>query len=304
MRRFVTLAVLLLFSIPFGISISGCSKNAAPVFCSKGDTGLTTGQVAHIDLKPEVYGISLNSAEIGQVNTPAATDCNGNSASVGRFTYGTTDMTIADVQPESGRLCGGTWNRNTGGGIPDYTVCVPTNKSGVAYIAASADGVTSNPIPIFVHPVVTNIVLGGPSSNCTTDPTTACCPLQVNPIAAPPYLANSCLSQGTTAQLVARVFAGTGANQTNISCLAGHLQFTVQGATSQTAVSPVVTIDQNGVAVANQPGSVLISANISNAASSAGFFSTCPPASIKLSATGAQQAGTPTDPVVVNQNNP
>ena len=305
MRRFVTLAVLLLFSIPFGVSISGCSHNAAPVFCNGGDSGETTGQVTTITLTPIVYGISLNFAEIGQINTPSATDCKGASASIGSYIYGTTDMTIADIQPNSGRLCGGTWNRNSGGGIPDYTYCIPTNKSGVAYISASADGVTSNPLPIFIHPVVTSIVLGGPSSNCTTDPTTACCPLAtVGAVTAAPYLANSCLSQGSTAQLVARVFAGTGANQTNISCLTGHLQYTVQGASSLTAVSPVVSIDQNGVATANQPGSVLISANISNAASSAGYFSTCPPASIALTAPGALTSGTPTSPVVVNQNNP
>ena len=139
-----------------------------------------------------------------------------------------------------------------------------------------------------------------PSSNCTTDPTTACCPLATaGAVTAPPYLANSCVSQGSTAQLVARVYAGTGANQTNISCLAGHLQLSAQGETSTTAISQVVNIDQNGVATANQPGSVLISANIANAASSAGIFSTCPPASITLTTPGSTA-----NPVLVNQNNP
>ncbi len=300
MRRFVTLLVLLLFSIPFGVSITGCAKTASPTFCNGGDSGITTGQVTTITLTPIVYGISLNFAEIGQIGSPTATDCKGASASAGTYTYGTTDMTIADVQPSSGRLCAGTWNRNSGGGIPDYTYCIPTNKSGTAYVSASAGGVTSNPLPIFVHPVVTSIVLGGPSSNCTTDPTTACCPLAtVGAVTAPPYLANSCLSQGATAQLVARIFAGTGANQTNISCLAGHLQFSSQGGTSTTNISPVVSIDQNGVATANQPGSVLITANVANAASSAGFFSTCPPTSITLTA-----PGTSTNPVAVNENNP
>jgi trimeric autotransporter adhesin len=300
MRRFVTLVFLLLFSIPFGVSISGCSKNVAPVFCNGGDSGVTTGQVTTISLTPVVYGISLNFAEIGQLNTPAATDCKGSNAPVQAYTYGTTDMTITDVQPNTGRLCGGTWNRNTGGGIPDYTVCIPTNKTGTAYISASAEGVTSNPIPIFVHPVVTSIVLGGTPATCSgTDFDTACCPLTtVGSPTATRYDSKSCLSQGATAQLVARIFAGTGANQTNISCQAGHLQFTSSGATSQTSVSSVVSIDSNGVATANQPGSVLISGNISNAASSAGFFSTCPPASITLSA-----PGTTTNPVVVNQNN-
>ena len=115
MRRFVTLVVLFLFAIPFGVSISGCSKTAAPIFCNGGDSGPITGQATTITLNPIVYGISLNYAEIGQVSSPSSTDCKGNSASIGRYTYGTTDMTIADVQPDTGRLCGGTWNRNTGG---------------------------------------------------------------------------------------------------------------------------------------------------------------------------------------------
>jgi hypothetical protein len=337
MRRFVTLFVLLLFSIPFGVSISGCSKTVAPTFCNGGDSGITTGQVTTITLTPVVYGISLNFAEIGQVSTPSATDCKGSTASAGNYTYGTTDMTIADVQPSSGRLCAGTWNRNTGGGIPDFTVCNPTNKSGTAYISASAGGVTSNPLPIFVHPVVTSIVLGAPSANCTTDPATncssaainysaaastvagcptsaafptnpllsnGCCTIPPNTVTAgttvPAYTGTSCVSQGTTSQLSARVYAGTaaGGNLSNVSCLAGHLQFSATGSTSSTSVSPVVSIDQNGVATANLPGSVLISANVANAASSAGFFSTCPPASILLSA-----PNTTGNPISINQNN-
>ena len=84
---------------------------------------------------PKIYGISLNFAQIGQVSTPRATDCKGSQRlRTGRYIYGTTDMTIADVQPNTGRLCAGTWNRNTGGGIPDYTVCNPTNKTGTAYV--------------------------------------------------------------------------------------------------------------------------------------------------------------------------
>ncbi|MDP9039889.1 MAG: hypothetical protein M3O02_11555 [Acidobacteriota bacterium] len=292
MRRFFSLVVLFLCALPFGVSISGCSKNASPVFCNGGDTGITTGTVTTITLLPKVYGISLNYAEIGQVGTPSATDCKGQTASVGAYSYSTSDMTIADIEPSNGRLCGGTWNRNSGGGIPDYTVCNATNKSGTVYITASAAGVASNALPVFVHPVVTSVVLGNPTANCTTDPTTNCCPLATSDVvSAPPYAANACISQGKTAQLVARVYSGTGSNLTNITCQAGHLQYTAQ-------TSSIVTIDQNGVATAQQPGSTLISANVSNAASSAGFFATCPPASITLTA-----AGTTANPVPVNLNN-
>jgi hypothetical protein len=336
MRRFITLLVLLLCAVPFGVSVSGCSKKSAPTFCNGGDSGVIVGQPTTITLQPLVTGYSLNYAQIGQLSQPTSTDCKGNTASVGSYTYGTSDLTIADVEPTTGKLCGGTWNRHTGGGIPDFTVCTPTNKSGTAYLTASAEGATSNPIPVYVHGVVTSIVLGTPSTDCVTDPATNCspaaytyavpstsagaCPTSAahpsNPqlangcctippaTIAPtsnalrPYNPNSCFSQNTTTQLSARVYAGAGSGQTNISCLAGHLQYNAESGSSGTASTAVVAIDPNGIATANQPGSVLISANVANAASSAGFFSTCPPTSITLSSPGAT-----TNPIVVNQNN-
>jgi len=160
MRRFVTLAVLLFFTVPFGISISGCSKSVPVTYCNVGNSGPVVGQLFAITLQPKLYGISLNYAQIGQVSAPAATDCKGTAVSASSFTYGTTDMTVADVQPTTGRLCAGTWNRNTGGGIADFTTCNPTNKSGTAYITASAQGATSNPIAVYIHPVVTSVVSG------------------------------------------------------------------------------------------------------------------------------------------------
>jgi hypothetical protein len=313
MRRFLTLVFLLLFTIPFGVSISGCSKKEPVIFCNGGDSGAPVGQVKTITLSPQIFGISLNQTEIGQVSTPVATDCKGTTETIASYTYATfdatgqPDITIADVVPtgaSAGRLCAGTWNRNTGGGIADFTTCMPTGKSGTAYVVASGAGASSNSLPIFVHPVVTSVVLGGtPSTNCATDPATNCSPAAYNtqvtgctiipagqpgagccttPVPPPGASATAgttgCLSQGTTSQLIARVYQGT--DQTvaanNISCLVGHLQYTVQP-------TSIVSIDQNGVATAQSPGSAVISATISQAGSSAGFFSTCPPISIQLS---------------------
>ncbi len=331
MRRFVTLVFLLFFTVPFGISISGCSKSAPVVFCNGGDSGPVVGQLFAITLQPKLYGLSLNFAEIGQVSSPSSTDCKGSSVSVGTYIYGTTDMTVADVQPSTGRLCAGTWNRNTGGGIADYTTCIPTNKSGTAYITASAQGATSNPIAIYIHPVVTSVVLGSPSTTAQCsgpDPATNCspasnnstlsvsagCPVSPtypsNPVIAatgcctippgtvlgnpaPPYAGTACLSQGVTGQLAARVYAGTGSGQQNISCFAGHLTYTPLD-------TSVLTIDQDGIATAHAPGSTVITSNLSNASSSAGFFSTCPPQSIVLGIPNV--SGPPTNSVIVNQN--
>jgi len=299
MRRFLTLVVLLLFTIPFGISISGCSKKEAVVFCNGSDSGPVVGQVASITLQPRIFGISLNQGQIGQVAAPAAEDCKGTTETVKAYTYatfdanGTPDITIADVQPTTGKLCAGTWNRNTGGGIADFTTCIPTGKSGTAYVTASGNGTTSNSLPIFVHPVVTSVVLGPLSTDCLNNPATNCSPAALNSVVAtctlnavgccttPPVSTgaaapNDCVSQSVTSQLAAQVFAGTGSSQTNISCLVGHLTYSALPAA-------VVTIDENGVATAQSPGTALITATISQAGSSAGSFSTCPPQSIALS---------------------
>jgi hypothetical protein len=321
MRRFVTLVFLLLFTIPFGVSISGCSKKTATVFCNGGDSGVPVGQVTTITLQPKIFGISLNFAQISSTSlTPVATDCKGTTETVAHYTYatfdanGVPDITIADVNPTTGSLCAGTWNRNSGGGVADFTTCVPTNKAGTAYVVASGSGASSNPLPVYIHPVVTSVVLGPLSTDCINDPATncssaafintqtsctinpanGCCTVPVTTEAAASASANGCVSQGVTGQLAARVYQN--ASQTtadNISCEVGHLTYTPQ-------IPSILTIDQNGVATAQQPGSTVITASISNAGSSAGFFSTCPPVSIALSI----PSGTGTSPtsVVVDQN--
>jgi hypothetical protein len=332
MRRFVTVVALLLFAVPFGISINGCGKKGtAAVYCNGGDNGPVVGQLVSISLGPKIYGISINQAQIGQASSPSGTDCKGSTVSAGAYTYGTTDMTLVDIQPSSGRLCGGTWNKNSGGGVADYTTCIPTGKSGIAYITATAGGISSNPLPVYVHPVVTSVVLGPPldssgnpaAIDCQNNPTTACSPaatntnlpasaaigctvVYANGCCAQPsisttstgqplsiYGQNACVSQTNTTQFTAQVFAGSGANQTNISCLVGHLSYAAQSA-------GIVSIDQNGVATAQQPGSSIIDATISQAGSSAGFFSTCPPVDIALSYPGST---TGTTNIIVNQNN-
>jgi len=311
MRRFVTLAILFLFTIPFGISISGCGKGGSKaVFCNGGDNGPIVGQVSTITLLPRIYGISLNQGQIGQVSSPQATDCQGTSVTVSSYTYGVFDangrqsndvLQIADVVPSgpnAGRLCAGNWNRNTGGGIPDYTTCNVTGKSGEVYVVASGSGANSNPLPIFIHPKVTSVVLGNPTpaAACSSTPdqdgqSSNCCPLsQQATVKADPYDGLSCISQTDTRQLVARAYDSNG---NSITCQVGHLNFTAQSTT-------IATIDENGIATAQQPGSTVISADLTQAGSSAGFFSTCPPTKITLAVPNV--SGNPTS-IVVNQNN-
>jgi hypothetical protein len=127
MRRFVTLALILVFSIPVGLSISGCSK-ANYDFCNGASAGAQEGQISSIDLEPRLYGVSLNYGSIGQIGSPSATDCKGNGVGVTRYSYGTTNINYADISP-TGSICAGSWNRNTPGGVADYTTCSPPSTN-------------------------------------------------------------------------------------------------------------------------------------------------------------------------------
>jgi hypothetical protein len=300
-RRFVALVALLFFALPLGLSVAGCSKSSTPVvYCNAGDTGPVVGQVATITLSATLAttGESLNYGQMGQALSASAIDCKGNAVSVKAFTYSSTSSfeentnggpVFADINPATGQVCGGVWNRNTGGGIGDYTTCTPpspTPTQYLAYVTASANGATSNAIPVYVHPVVTGVVLGPQSTSCAagSDVGTDCCPNDTvgTPVPTPAgYIyGQKCLSQNQVGQLVARVYANggtTGNVADNITCQVGHLTFGAQ-------TSGIVSIDENGAATAAAPGSTTITATISNSstATNAGYFATCPPASINL----------------------
>ena len=314
MRRFVGLIVLLFFALPLGLSVAGCGSKSAPIqYCSAGDSGPVVGQVASITLSANLAttGESLNFGQIGQALSASAIDCKGNPVSVNKLTYASTSsfsanngVIFADINPFNGQVCGGTWNRNTGGGVADFTTCIPPPtppSTYIAYVTATGNGAVSNAIPVYVHPVVTGIVLGAASSSCTNDPGTDCCPNDTvgTPVIAPVYTSTSCLSQTKIGQLVARVYQnGTTNPADNITCQVGHLTFSAQ-------TSNIVSIDENGAATAQQPGSSIITATVANSstATQAGFFSTCPPASIQLTIPG-QPSGTNSINVAINNLQP
>jgi trimeric autotransporter adhesin len=283
MRRFVFFAVLLAISLPVGLSTTGCSTaDNGSNFCSGFQSGQQLTAPAQITLQPSVYGLSLSYGQVASLSTPTAVNCKGTSVTVKTYSFGTTSLALADVSP-SGQVCGGTWNRNSGNGVPNFTTCIPPQpgspvfgaNGGLAYLTASGGGATSNPVPVFVHPPVTSVLLGGAGAvhNCPNNPSTG------SPTGVPVYALNRCLSQNQTAQLAATVCTGTGActpgSPNDITCNAGHLIFAPQNAS-------VVSVDQNGVATAHQPGSTVINATIAQATSTAGYMFTCPAQSISL----------------------
>ena len=179
-RKVFGLAALLLFSVPFGLTVTGCKHAIAVEYCNGGDSGPQLGQVASISLSQSLatYGESLSYGQIGQSLSASALDCKGNSVSVSKFVYASTNGYVAgaaagqiyaDINPSTGAICAGTWNRQTGGSVSDYTVCTPptvTPANYIAYVTATAEGATSNAIPVFIHAQPTSIAIGSAALSC------------------------------------------------------------------------------------------------------------------------------------------
>jgi hypothetical protein len=204
MRRFLTLVCLLCLAIPAGISISGCTRNPGANYCNGLGYGMKITDVDTISLSPATTGISIAYGQTVQVSSPSALTCKGTAASVSTFTYGTTNNQLVDISP-TGSICAGTWNRNSGGGIANYTICsapnpLPTTGGlpyATAYVTASAQAITSNPVEVFVHAPVTSVSLvTSPLSGST----------------------QQCFSQGQQATLDAQGCSANGSNQQVLLC--------------------------------------------------------------------------------------
>ena len=288
MQRYLALIALFLFSLPVGLSISGCATNVG-AYCNGLGYGVKTDAVYTITLNPATTGISLSWGQIGQLSQPTAANCKGASASVSKYTYGSSNLLLADISP-TGAVCGGTWNRNSPGGIADFTICTPpaganteqctSTSCGVAQLTASGAGVTSNPVPVYVHPPITAIT--------------------INPTAQ-----TSCISQNQTGPLLTSFTQVLGPNGIPIPDGApdssGNATPNYVGTITYTPVNAtIVTINNtsttgtgvNGTTTANQPGSTVINASssITSSGSAAGYFYTCPPKTIALTINGSTSA--------------
>lgn len=308
MRRFLALIFLISLAIPAGMSISGCTRNPEANYCNGAGYGLKITDVYSIDLEPRTTGISIAFGQTRQVSAPTAKTCKGDTASVSAYTYGTTDTTrkYVDISP-SGNICAGSWNRNSGGGISDYTICNPptvTPTTGglpytTAYITASASAVTSNAVEVYVHAPVSSITLATGGSTSTTDQ----CHTQND---SAQLDAEACYSSGTTqyelcapssvtsyACTVPQV-NGVPVSIPTCSSAIGVLSYTV-------GTSSVATIDaETNVITAKLPGTTAITATVAQSGASAGYFSTCPPKSIGLAFSNGNTSGTVTQGVTQN----
>ncbi len=265
-----------------------------------------------LTLEPRTTGISLAFGQTRQISTPTAKTCKGASASVTTYTFGDTDTDrrTLDLSP-SGNMCAGTWNRNSGGGIADYTICnIPNplpNTGGLpystAFITASADSVTSNPVQVYVHAAVSSISLALAGSSVPQECTSqASAPQQLD--------AEACYVGANNTQY--EFCAPATVSPANYACPGGLDK--AHGVTSVPDCSVAVgTLSYNvGTAsvasinnVTNQisaelPGTTVITASIAGSGSSAGYFSTCPPKSISVALANGSTSGTVTQGVQQN----
>ncbi len=268
MRRFFILIFLLFLVLPAVINIAGCSSNKSAAYCNNVGYGPKRTDIATINLEPKITGISLAYGQTQQIGAATAFSCPpAETIGVSSFTYGSTNFQMVDISP-SGNLCGGTWNRTSSGGTPDFTICTPPKGAdldpnnpayfpgGVVQITASAGGATSNTVAVYVHPRISSISI----------PSQQACVSQ-----------NQVLrdANGNVLPLSQETIVKDDLGNVISPQYVGNLTFSAVDST-------IVTIDPTGIATAVNPGSTAITATLSQSSSAAGYFYTCPPASISL----------------------
>ncbi|HEY6251931.1 MAG TPA: Ig-like domain-containing protein [Candidatus Angelobacter sp.] len=261
MRRF---AIITGFVVPFMALLTGCGG------------GSKTSTVTQVVLSPT--SISMNAGDVIQI--AATAEDSSNAAQTANFTFNSSNTSIATISNANGAssalICAGVWDAS-------FIVCNGSSAgvplTGTANITATANGITSSPAVITVHPKVTSVfvdpVFGCTSSTQTKQFTAHVC----STLVTPPAAAGACAP-----------------NAAEITSTAGPV-------TWATTNNTVATVDVSGLVTAVNPGLTGIFASISNVSSSPvnSQFRTCMPIEIRLHLQG-DPAGSPTTSLTMTQN--
>lgn len=216
------------------------------------------------------------SLELGKTQALTATAKNSAGSTLTEiFAYQSSNSSIVTVA-NNGNMCAGTWDS-----VITPVVCTP-GSTGTAQVAATAQGVSSPPVTVFVHQHITNIVISKVPNQ-------------------PPTLSSICLSKGApsgpeSALYQASAFSGN----TDITPSVGPFNWAPILVTGQTtsavslsALTPGSTQcfpGQQGAclnqerATASSPGMSLFFASASGVNSQPLPFTTCPVQTISISA--------------------
>jgi trimeric autotransporter adhesin len=225
----------------------------------------TNGVVGQVTLSPA--SLSIVAGQVSQI-TPAAVNPSGGAVTpTPTFTFNSSNTAIASVSP-SGEVCAGAWDAL-------FIVCNGKDAAGnpiagTAVITASAQGVTSAPIQVSVHPPVTSIVV---------DQAPGCFSIKQTFKYTPTACSTAVTPHDTTGPCAP--------NAKNITSQIGTFTWTETSA-------GVASVDANGVATANAPGVTGVIASVGSVASPFTSFRSCMPVQIRLHLNG-DPAGQPTE---------
>ena len=229
------------------------------LFCGlRGKFFQPTNTVAQVTVSPTT--LSLIAGEVSTLSATALNSSNGNV--VANITFSSSNTKIATISP-GGQVCGGVWDST-------FVVCNGSDAlgnpiSGSTTITATAQGVTSGPISVSVHPSVTSVSVTN----------------------LPPV--GTCSSTAQTHQFNAQAFH----NGVDVTSQVGAI-------TWSSSDNTVVSVDANGLATAKVPGLGGIVANVGLVTSPAAFFKTCLPVQLILHLSG--DTGAPTESATLNIN--
>ena len=241
-------AIIFAFGL-FLLAVAGCG----------GGSSSSKNAVAQVSLTPA--SLSLESGQVSDPLQVKAVDSTGAAATT-TFTFNSSNPSLATISP-SGQVCAGVWdstfvscNGTTAAGAP---------LTGSATVTATAQGVTSGPVAVSVHPHVSSIV--------------------VDPVST----GTNCFSQKQTHQFVAHA-CSTAATPFDASgpCSPNAHEISDQiGEFTWSSTSPqVAAVDANGLATASIPGITGVVASVGSASSPATNFKTCMPVSLRLHVPG------------------
>lgn len=261
MRR---VAVILGLIFPIVIFLTGC-----------GGGSNTSSTVTQVVLSPT--SISMNAGDVIQISATA--ENSSNSAVTANFTFSSSNTSIATIANTNGAasalICAGVWDSN-------FINCNGTSAgaplTGTANITASANGITSGPSVITVHPKVSSVQVTGSVAGCVSTTQTLQLTAHVCSALVTPHD-----SSGPCAP-----------NAHEITNVTGPI-------TWATVNSTVGSVDVSGLVTAATPGQTGVFASVSNVNSSTTPFRTCMPVVIRLHLQG-DPAGSPTTSLTMTQN--
>jgi hypothetical protein len=243
--------------------------------CSSGNgaTAVVPDQVpAAVDLClaptttcPAGLNVSL---EVGQFQALNATGLNPIAQVLTEtFSYQSSNPAVLTIAG-NGAACAGTWDSLTA-----PTTCTP-GPTGTAQVTATALGVSSPPVTIYVHQHITRVSISKVPNQ-------------------PPTLSNLCYSKGAPSGPESALYEAFAFNgNADITASVGPFAWQTVSVTGQTTSAVTLTVPPVGtplnqeIATANSPGITPFFATVGGFHSQPMQFETCPVQSISLAALG------------------